>query len=129
MKPEKHKVSLVVEGRDLPTHKLGVVWEEGGEHTADAVTQAGAEVVQDHLRGVFRRLFAPPLWMVQRSVHSTSHQSEYIALPLQKVPGCTVLGDEHNPVSSGVLLGSQTLFKKKLTHPHLQCNVSNNSNI
>ena len=74
VKPEKHKVSLVVEGRDLPPHKLGVVWEEGGEHTADAVTQAGAEVVQDHLGGVFGRLFASPLRTVEHSVYSTSRQ-------------------------------------------------------
>lgn len=71
MKPEKYEVSLVVEGRDLPTHKLGVMWEEGGEQTTDAVAQACAEVVQDHLRGVFRRVFASPLRTAERSVNSS----------------------------------------------------------
>jgi len=71
VKPEKYEVSLVVEGRNLPTHKLGVVWEEGGEQTADAVAQARAEVVQDHLRGVLRRVFASPLRTTERSVDGT----------------------------------------------------------
>ena len=82
MKPEEHKVSLVVEGGDLPTHKLRVVWEEGGKHAADAVTQAGAEVVQDHLWGVFSRLFASPLRTVENMLHYL-----YCPRPIQKVLG------------------------------------------
>jgi hypothetical protein len=82
VKPEEHKVSLVVEGGDLPTHKLRVVWEEGGKHAADAVTQAGAEVVQDHLWGVFSRLFASPLRTVENMLHYL-----YCPRPIQKVLG------------------------------------------
>lgn len=49
VKSEKDKVSLVVEGGDLSTHKLRVLWKEGSKHAADAVTQTRGEVVEDNL--------------------------------------------------------------------------------
>ena len=61
MEPEEDKVSLVVEGGDLSTQKLRVLWEEGGEQPSDAVAQTCAEVVEDHLRRVFSRVFASSL--------------------------------------------------------------------
>lgn len=61
MKPEEDEVSLVVEGGDLSTHKLRVLWEEGSEQPADAVAQTCGEVVEDHLRGVFSWIFASSL--------------------------------------------------------------------
>lgn len=61
MKSEKDEVSLVVEGGNLPAHKLRVLWEESGEESADGVAQARAEVVQDHLGTVFSGILASPL--------------------------------------------------------------------
>lgn len=58
---EKDEVSLVVEGGDLSTHKLRVLWKESREQPTDAVAQTCAEVVQDHLWRVFSWVFASSL--------------------------------------------------------------------
>lgn len=58
---EKDEVSLVVEGGDLSTNKLGVLWKEGSEQPADAVAQTCGEVVEDHLWRVFSWIFASSL--------------------------------------------------------------------
>lgn len=61
MESEKDEVSLVVEGGNLSTQKLRVLWEESGKHSADAVTQTSCEVVQNHLWIVFSRIFSSSL--------------------------------------------------------------------
>lgn len=61
MEPEKDEVSLVVEGGDLSTHKLWALWKEGGEQTADGVSQASGEIVDDHLRVMFGWIFSSSL--------------------------------------------------------------------
>ena len=61
MESEEDEISLIVEGGDLPTNKLRVMWKEGGEQTTNSVTKAGGEVVQDHLWSVLCRLLATPL--------------------------------------------------------------------
>lgn len=68
MEPEKDEVSLVVEGGDLSTHKLGVLWKESSEQPADAVAQTCGEVVEDHLWGVFSWIFASSLQ--RENIHS-----------------------------------------------------------
>lgn len=58
---EEDEVSLVVKGGDLSTHKLGVLWKESGEQTADGVSQACREIIEDHLWIVFGRFFTQSL--------------------------------------------------------------------
>lgn len=70
---EKDEVSLVVEGGDLSTHKLGVLREESGEQPADAVAQTCAEVIEDHLWGVFSWIFASSLQGKHSTIMMGSH--------------------------------------------------------
>lgn len=58
---EKDEVSLVVESGDLASHKLGVVREKGSKESSHAVAQAGGEIVEDHLWGVFCWVLPSPL--------------------------------------------------------------------
>lgn len=58
---EKDEVSLVVEGGDLPTYELRVLWEKSSQQPADAVAQTCAEVVEDQLGGVFGRILPTSL--------------------------------------------------------------------
>lgn len=75
VKSEKDEVSLVVEGGDLSTHKLGVLWKESSKQPADAVAQTCAEVVEDHLRGVFSWLFASSLQRGNTIIKMGSHRN------------------------------------------------------
>ena len=61
MESEKDEVSLVVEGDDLPAHKLRVLRKESGKQPTDGVSQAGAEVIENYLRRVFRWIFTSSL--------------------------------------------------------------------
>lgn len=61
MESEEDEVSLVVEGGNLSTHKLGVLWKESSEHSTDAVAQACREVVKNHLWRVFGWIFSSSL--------------------------------------------------------------------
>lgn len=45
MESEEDEVSLVVEGGDLTTHKLRVLWKKSSNQPADSVAQTCAEVV------------------------------------------------------------------------------------
>lgn len=58
---EKDEVSLIVKGGDLSTHKLRVLREQSGEQTTNAVSEAGGEVVENHLWIVFGWLFTSSL--------------------------------------------------------------------
>lgn len=73
MESEKDEVSLVVEGGDLSTHKLGVLRKESGQQSADAVAQTCGEVVEDHLWRVLCGLFTPSL---QRESSCWDHTAE-----------------------------------------------------
>lgn len=70
---EKDEVSLVVEGGHLSAHKLRVLWKESGEQPADAVAQTCAEVVEDHLWGVFSGILASSLHRDDTIVMMGSH--------------------------------------------------------
>lgn len=61
MESKKDEVSLVVEGGNLSTHKLGVLWKESSEHATNAVAQARGEVIKDHLWMMFSRILASSL--------------------------------------------------------------------
>lgn len=75
MESEKDEVSLVVEGGDLSTNKLGVLWKESGKQPADAVAQTCAEVVEDHFWGVFSWLFASSLQRGNTIIKMESHRN------------------------------------------------------
>lgn len=81
---EKDEVSLVVESGDLSTHKLRVLWKEGGKYPADAVAQTCGEVVEDHLWRVFSWIFASSLPRENNTVKMGSHFFTITFTPFNK---------------------------------------------
>lgn len=59
MVPEEDEVTLVVEGDNLTPDEVGVLGEEGGKHTTDALSGHRVKVVHDQLWGVIMGIGAP----------------------------------------------------------------------